>query len=365
MLKRSCAAAVIALVLPVGVAADDKLRLDVDGRLSWVSVVATQTNHWGEARNNLDTIGDAEVYFNLRTPDFVEGWSAAARVELEAGTLSEDDPIDRAYMHVTSPYGRLTLGVVPNAARIAHVVPGAAGPVLMEFSVLNRFIIPPAPGVTFPNATEPRFDVEATKISYFTPRFMGWQAGASYIPGAEDETGEDETLAATAFEEGWAGTVTYGASLGSVNLRGSLGLVSYDVRASGLRFETVAGAKLGWRNWTATGAVRHISDPDDRTPFGRGTGGTEDGLVASVGVGYSFGPLEASLGYMRADVRGLAEDMPGGAGHDKTTQTLAGVAWTVMKGFALSGQVGRMTYHDEAGFNQRGLALMLGVTLRP
>ncbi len=125
-------------------------------------------------------------------------------------------------MYVSGNFGRINIGSENSADYLMHF--GAPSPV-------------PAWSVNDNNANASGFDAPSTpstavsdadKITYFTPRFAGFQFGASFTPDADEETGANASPYAPIKDEGAADEAyslgaNYSSKFGSVALKASLG----------------------------------------------------------------------------------------------------------------------------------------------
>lgn len=146
----------------------------------------------------------------------------------------------------------------------------------------------------------------STKLSYYTPKFAGFQAGVSYTPqldnrgqvansvvGLEDVVDLGLTYETT-FNGGWklgvAGTYEMADANGASALTG---LGSADVSAWN------AGATLGFKGFTLAGSYGDLADT--------GVAG-EEGNYWTAGLGYAAGPIGLSATYLDSTVETAAGD---------------------------------------------------------
>src|SRR6185312_18781 len=136
---------------------------------------------------------DSEIWFQGKTT-LANGISVALRVELEANT--ESDQIDESFGIVEGAFGRIEIGSTDNAAyKMSIHAPDAAlgiatGGVMGYVS--NLMANPTGSSIldTPFNTTLPRMtDNDSEKVSYYTPRFEGFQLGVSYIPELTQDRG--------------------------------------------------------------------------------------------------------------------------------------------------------------------------------
>jgi len=130
---------------------------------------------------------DAEIYFQGKTT-LANGISVGIRVELEAAT--EADQIDEAFAFVEGAFGRIEMGSTDNAAFKTSIHSPEA---MTGIAVGGGYMLLTGNLVANPtksthlsspiSATLPLFnDNDSERISYYTPRFEGFQLGLSYAP---------------------------------------------------------------------------------------------------------------------------------------------------------------------------------------
>jgi predicted porin len=240
-----------------------------------------------------EIVNDAEVIFNF-TLVADNGVTFGAKVEFEANGTSEN--ADEYVAHAEGAFGRIEIGREDGAAdRIGRAAgetsfTGAA----TETGFLFDYAGDESPVFIPENG---RDTGDTLKITYFTPRFAGFQAGASYVPGGDSATGggprefnqggtstngaDDD---AEAFELG----LTYRDSFGDFDVRLGAGYVSFEDAASAGRDDSYSFvATLGWRGFAVGGAYHSTSGATDNA----GSAGSDrDVDVAAGGVSYETGP---------------------------------------------------------------------------
>ncbi len=157
--------------------------------------------------DGLDTFGDGELHFNPSiTLD--NGLKFGAHIELEAN--SNSDQIDETYLFIKGSFGEILIGSENSAGYLMHyaaprVVPFAGDTPEHEAS-LSQFI--PFSGFVSGSLSsnsvgddffrgslgttylENARNNDAERITYFTPRFAGFQIGVSYArDGSQDSFG--------------------------------------------------------------------------------------------------------------------------------------------------------------------------------
>ncbi len=213
-------ALVAASALTAGSAsAAEKIKLNVGGYLQTSFVVADYDTDTDQLPTDIRHEG--EVIFSGETT-LDNGLSFGVNIQLEARATG--DQVDETFMYVEGNFGRVNVGSENDAAYLMHYA--SPSPV-------------PAWGLNSPNAnasgmaflsTYANINSDTDKITYFTPRFSGFQFGASYTPDADEETGTGASPYSPIKDEGAADEAySLGANFvkdfGGVNVAASLGYV--------------------------------------------------------------------------------------------------------------------------------------------
>ncbi|MDJ0934135.1 MAG: porin [Kiloniellales bacterium] len=219
-----------ALVAGGVVAADvaeaaDPLRLEVRGyRNEAFGVVAVESDVTDENFNNTNFRSDGEIHFRGSTT-LDNGIQIGVRVELEA--VTNGDQIDENYVFVEGGFGRLNLGSDDPAPYIQAVVAPAVGAPINS-GWLSDFIPSPDGFANGSFSTTPEISVDDNMITYFSPRFAGFQLGLSYIPDLADSNnnaaafGDGEGTNSTATDDqrshGFATGINYTNSFNGIDI---------------------------------------------------------------------------------------------------------------------------------------------------
>ncbi len=263
----------------------------------------------------LDTHTDQEIHFNARTT-LANGITVGFRIELEGNTSA--DTIDESWLFAEGRFGRIELGQLNNV----HYRMGVRAPDVFTRGWLNEgnltnVVLNPtgsANNNTTINATIPRFaDNDSDKVNVYTPRFAGFQIGASYIPDSSQDSAVP-TPASTAYTRGWAVAANFIRSFGPVDISAYAGYFTFEgpqtgVTAAGATVNApnpdiyAFGAQIGFAGFRVGGSYGAVDD--GRTPFGAvgapgaaGTGAAQvDGRAWDLGASYTMGPASVSLTY--------------------------------------------------------------------
>jgi predicted porin len=195
------------------------------------------------------------------------------------------------------------------------------------------------------------FDDDSNKISYYTPRFEGFQLGVSYTPNSQQNTfagsgGSPAPSGAVAgspgavigngtelgvphknvYHEGWSIGANFDRKFGDLGVGVAAGYVT--AKSPGTNsVETAAawkntddaqtwgiGAAIEWGPFKVSGGYRENKDVRDGFSSQTGTGsGTSiatslDGTLYDVGGRFTFGPNAVSVSYRSGNVEGIKTD---------------------------------------------------------
>jgi outer membrane protein OmpU len=183
-------------------------------------------------RIGYDQQSDGEVHFN-GSVDLDNGIKIRTRVELEAFTIdntgrtsstahgTQGDSIDEHWMRISGAFGEIRLGSGDAAGRAmtsGYLGTGATNVSLSQDSDTTNWVTRPSSiAVTFSNRVDVSSDGE--HISYFTPRFAGFQAGLSYVPSADEDVNNQRALSGgNADFEGWSAAVNFDRRFGDIGI---------------------------------------------------------------------------------------------------------------------------------------------------
>jgi hypothetical protein len=302
--------------------------------------------------NDFDMIRDTEIHFTGETT-LDNGLTVGAHFETDADGGDSLD-VDESYAYFTGNWGRVNLGDEDGAAYLLQVAAPSADE---NIDGIRQFVQPvnysrlANLGVT---SFEAEFDYDQdvsgkdSKLTYMTPIFSGFQAGASFTP---DTGGAADDL------EG----------IGADNEIGEFG-ATYEI---GARYEgqfdmvgVIVGAGYSMSELEAEDATPAVGDvTDDRAAwnvgldlnigaFGIGAAYTEDDLGEEalavgtgdgeetfvVGVDYTTGPFKLGASYFNQDYSLGTDGL-------ETDRYSGGVTYTYGPGMTFRGSVGYIE-HD-------------------
>ncbi|WP_288905316.1 porin [uncultured Sneathiella sp.] len=250
---------------------------------------------------------EGEIFFTGSTT-LDNGLKFGVNVQLEA--YQATDQIDETYIFVEGSFGRVLLGSEDSAAYLMHYT--SPSPVPM-YSADSANIYPTGQG----NTTRPNMFADTDKITYFSPRFAGFQLGASYVPDGNSETGSNGSqyaapLYKAGLDRGWSAAANYVNKFGMVDVAVSAAYQEADVAAASEdQSEYSFGASVGIAGFTV-GAGYGVD---------RDIGGVKDtdNKAWSAGVTYGMGPWSVGVQYSKSTA-----EASGAADVDQTTWLVGG-----------------------------------------
>ncbi|MBM3487557.1 MAG: porin [Alphaproteobacteria bacterium] len=274
----------------------------------------------GNRVRGLDIFNETEIHF-IGTATLDNGISFRAVVELEGdgdGTPAPgiNDPIDESYLIIRGAFGQLTLGSTDHAA--VQMVTGNAGSFATQVGQNLTFDtndwVPAPPGhvagrggspVNDPRPREPVND-DAEKITYYTPRFEGFQFGVSYTPNHEQDQNASAATTDSVYNEGWAFGLNFDRKFDQVGIGIGVGYAREHAPESAPTVPDdstwAVGASISYMGFKIAGAYRKQNDRRD-TPTSNAT--SLEGERWEIGAQYVWGPNAVSFVYGEGKARGV------------------------------------------------------------
>lgn len=260
----------------------------------------------GDPGTGFDVQQDSEVHFKSSTT-LDNGLKIRTRLELEGfsnapGATTNGDEIDEAYVAVSGKWGEVRIGSEDNAAHLM-VTPTSGSWATNVGQNLNFDV---ADWIAYPAGHKldktTRLEVgegDAEKITYFTPRVAGFQAGISYMPSG-DEDNQSLSTATVDIVNGWAVGTNYRGKFSKVGV----GLAAGYAEAQPAQSASTVLIKSDPKGWSASGKVSFsgvtLAAGYLRTINRDGTSTTDNGGTSlDLGAKYDFGKNHVSIGYVR------------------------------------------------------------------
>jgi predicted porin len=281
-----------------------------------------------------DQQSDVEVYF-LGSGKLDNGIEVGARVELEVAG-SPGNMIDEHYAFVRGSFGQIEIGATDSAA--IKTTLGYMGSWATQVGENSAFgpgdwingAFTGAGGTfggqdgTMRNMQLRVFDDDGNKISYYSPRFEGFQAGVSYTPNTAQntQTGAGATELVTnvqsTYHDYWSFGANYDRKFGDFGIGVAAGYVT--AKSPGTTPGTTAttwkntddleawgiGTSFEFGPFKISGAYRETQNVRDTA--GASTLTSLDGALYDIGARYTFGPNAVSVSYRDGYIDGIKAD---------------------------------------------------------
>ena len=311
--------------------------------------------------DGVDAKQDAEIFF-LPSITLDNGIRIGANIQLEgAGGLGTPDTIDESYLFIQGSFGEILLGSENSAGyKMTYAAPDVT--FLNVNSGSTTAFIPWSGGgagsdvfrgtlgTTF---LENERNNDAQRITYFTPRFAGFQVGVSYArDGNQDSNAQVDTDSVNIHDIFDVGA-NYVNSFGDFNvaLSGRWGTAS---QAGSDPTIWSAGLNLGYAGFTIGGSYSEQNKAE-----------LQDGHSYDAGVSYETGPWGFSFTYFHGENRGnpdgtgvfafggtgptATESTVAETGDEEVDQFLVGISYSLAKGVTLSGYGAYVDFDDAGG----------------
>jgi predicted porin len=286
-------ALVAAAAFAAPASAAEKIKLGLGGYYQTAFVLIDED----VANTRTDSLKqEGEVYFTGETT-LDTGITVGVMVQLEAYTT--DDQVDEHYVYFDGGFGRVQLGAADSAAYLMHYsAPTAIAGHGVDSPNFFHATPPGTHGIasnyTFLNTTS-----DANKLTYFTPRFAGFQLGLSYTPslagglgGSSGSYGNlpDNTVGAQ--EKIVEIGANYVNSFGGIDVAISAGYLTGSLEQDAAGFDDqevfTLGTQIGFAGFTFGGGYQKNN---------LGVALDEDLEQWNVGLTYGFGPFTVGAGY--------------------------------------------------------------------
>jgi len=305
-----------------------------------------------------------------------------AKVELQNGTPNKSSSgvgTDEASVYLAGTWGRLELGDFDGAADTLAIyapvigieqIDGDAYDFLSVSSTVPGGGLFPFSFVSLPNCTIVKTvdSGDSTKIMYITPRFAGFQAGASYATQngseAQDVVGFDNV---GGYKDFWEAGVNWTGEFGGFSLAAgatTTGATGQDTPSAGRSLEDFwtwqAGAQVGYAGFKFGGGYY---DGGDFNKVSGAPNTSGDSSAWHLGASYTAGPFAVGVTYAEAQGYKGSPTIGGTANNPIVTSATyasdyktygGGVAYTLAPGLVLQGD---LMYVDEKlrNFSQTGV----------
>jgi len=306
MNKLMLGAAAVALTLAVSPASGVKLGLG--------GYFKGYVNYSDEKNvNAVDMLRDTEVHFGGETT-LDNGLTVGAHIEAQADG-GDSFGVDESYIYMAGSWGRVNAGKEDGAAYLLQVATPSADD---NIDGIRQFINPTKfTTVDYSADTSKAGD----KLTYLSPVFSGFQAGASYTPNISASSSLGLTGNATEDESASEAALRYEGMVGSVGLIAGAGYTATTQGAD----EWNLGADLDIGAF-GLGAVYKKIDGET------GSALSTDVKTWALGADYTTGPFKLGASYLNNDAKTGADSV--------SDRYAAGVTYSYGPGMTFRGSVG-------------------------
>jgi outer membrane protein OmpU len=266
------------------------------------------------ARSGFDQHSNSEVHFN-GSVTLDNGIKIKTRTSLEGNTVDPDnaagqdgDTIDENWMRISGSFGEIRLGSGDAAAQAmttGYLGTWSTGVGLsLAFDTTDWVQAPGSggvPGLGFRASTVARADIssDAEHVSYFTPRFSGFQAGISYVPSSQEDVNNTRSLSASGDSDIVSLGLNFDRKIGGMGVGVAVGYTTGDestVASSNPEVVAIAGTvsfsgfKIG---------MSHVDKKNQDTVAGGIAGNGQK--TFEIGAKYTFGPNAVSIQHLSGE----------------------------------------------------------------
>jgi predicted porin len=294
LLATTALAALGAVAVAGPALAAEKLKIGVGGYMQQWFGYADSKDSVVADRDGFDQKTDAEIHFKGETT-LDNGLTFGVNVQLEAQT--DGDQIDEQYVYVAGSFGRFLMGSENSAFYLMHYGLPSMG-VTIDSGDANEWI----QGINFTMArTNGRGnDNDSEKITYFTPRFQGFQLGVSYVPQQNQDADAAPAENDGTRDDGFAIGANFQRSFNDFKVELSTGYQDFgDDKALTTNAESYNVAlRLGYAGFTVAGGY----GIEDRQNLVAGDEKDAEQETWHAGVAYGMGPWGVSLGWIGSEL---------------------------------------------------------------
>lgn len=358
-------ALVAAGVLGTG-SAEAQIQLGLGGYMNtFFSVASIDESAGNPADYNATGLwSDGEVHFK-GSYKHDNGITFGAEVQLEM--FSGGDQIDEKFMFISGDFGRLVAGSENSAAYIMHYAAPSVG-LPINSGWVTVFIPPTAShGGLFRSpggSTYLDFGNDENVITYYTPRFSGFQLGVTYAPtingSGDGKNFPVEADTETEYHNGFAVGANFVEDFNGFGIAVSAGYryasVSDVADSNGADdYQAISfGGNVSFSGFTVGGS--YANELDGKTDLANTT--SSEGDSWDVGVSYSTGPWAFGVTYLNGSTEGSIAT----SGEDELQAVQAGLSYAVGPGITARAGVMWAEWDPEAGDEQSGIAGAVGLS---
>jgi outer membrane protein OmpU len=281
--------------------ASDPIKLQVKG---YYQNLVTFSDTDAANKQDMQFRHEGEVFF-IGSTKLDNGLTVGFDAQLEIVNRSDNRWMDETYMWFEGGFGKLLLGGENSAGYLTHVGAPSVG---LGFDDRNFGVLDVNGG-----RTRPGLSGDSEKITYFTPRMAGFQAGVSYNPENDTSGGPYQNRnfgirndVTTGVKDIWSVGLNYDGKFDAASIRASIGYETGSAAVSGQDDPSAisVGLNVGFGGFTIGGAY---TDRDNMNTGDTYTNGL-DSKIYAVGIAYRTGPWGVSALYNYNDNDGQTKN---------------------------------------------------------
>lgn len=307
-----------------------KISLSVGGYYqNFISFVSQDDERsFGTERefNPVNVRHEGEIIFSGETT-LDNGLVVGFQAQLEA--ITQGDQMDETYLYFSGSWGRLLMGSENSAPYLMAYAAPYAG---LGVNSPNFFLFSPMSETDARTSGYLNFASDANKITYFTPRFGGFQLGVSYTPNVDAVGGNRQTFGLNTDEDAGDYNHVIGAGVNFVESFNAVDIALFggaewahleEDSGGDENFRSYqAGLNIGFAGFTVGGSVHYNNQ------------GAEDGddtWFYDVGATYNTGPWTVGVTYAHSKFEEASDD--------KRQLIEGGVSYALSPGVTITGAV--------------------------
>ena len=325
----------------------DMMNVSVGGIMWFSAYVKDEDVTANQNRGYGFTVSESEVWVNASSKAD-NGMSYGLRIELNGGA-ADATAADEASVFLSGDWGRLDLGDNDDATNSMQVgawnaTKGAGGP-FGGLGDLNTVFNGNGTDNLISRADWQVFTTsDATKATYKTPNFSGFQVGVSWTPDSGESSGGAATADSDAdgdFENVMGLAAMYRGKVGDTSVAVSAGWeTGTDEGATGAEIEDLdimgIGASVGMGGFSVGAHYRDYGD--SFLTAAQTAAGADSGSQWSLGVGYQAGPWGISAWYLKGE-KDNTNTSNANARETEVTRYGIGAGYAVAPGWSLRGEL--------------------------
>lgn len=326
----------------------DSFEVTISGGYRFSVLVYDQDVRTGTGRGYRFASDEAEVKF---AAGGVADNGLEYGFEMELQTQTNDGAnSDETWAYLRGNWGEVNLGDQDDAAdRMAiggeDAMPGRGG---YDGAVGDVFAFG---GESVHTAQGTTFTGDATKVTYFTPRFFGFQLGASFTPDSSHSGGAAQDDDDSAFEQTISGGLNYSEDFNGFGVTLALTGAWADSREAVGALGSTVGADTGEAWQAQVGGLFSYAGFSLGAAYGLSDNlatGADDAWWTDVGLNYATGPWKAGGGFFYSETDRVA------GGQSEVMIWSIGANYQVAPGMALASDVNFVDVDNAAAADNEG-----------